>query len=47
MCLQVKQFLAREEEEMELRIRDFERTEKENFARLQRKTFTQKTLLFA
>ena len=44
-CGQVRQFLADEEQEMEQRIRDFERREKETFARLQRKTLTHRTLL--
>jgi hypothetical protein len=44
---QVRQYLAREEEDMEERIREFERKEKDTFARLQHKTFTQRTLLFA
>jgi hypothetical protein len=44
---QVKEFLAAEEEEMEQRIRAHERRERDEFARLQQKTFTQRTLLFA
>ena len=43
----MRQYLAREEEDMEERIREFERKEKDTFARLQHKTFTQRTLLFA
>ena len=44
---QVKGFLAREEEEVQKRIRDFEKRERESFARLQQRTFTERTLLFA
>ena len=46
-CVQVRQFLAREEEELDQRVREFEKREKESFAKLQQKTFRQRTLLLA
>ena len=40
-------FLAREEEELDQRVREFEKIQKESFAKLQQKTFRQRTLLLA
>ena len=44
---QVKEFLAREEETVEERVREFEKRERDSFARLQNRTLAQRTLLFA
>ena len=44
---QAKEFLAREEEAVEERVREFEKRERDSFARLQNRTLAQRTLLFA
>lgn len=44
---QVKGFLAREEEDVERRIREFEKRERASFSRLQQRSLTERTLLLA
>ena len=44
---QVRHYLMREEEELEQRVREFERREKEKFAQLQQKTLSQRAQLLA